>query len=798
MAQVWKRGGMLKNYLRIAFRNLLKQKGFSFINITGLALGLACSLMIMLWVRDERGIDAFHKNGKDLYFVYERNYMGGKVDSWYWTQGPLAKELKKDFPEIKAGTPLSWPRTRNFAAGEKVLKEDGFCADVDFFSMFSYPILEGSARDALNSPTSIAISKKMATDLFGSPAAAIGKTIRYENKKDFSVKAVFDDMAARVSTSFDYIIPWSAYVEEEQWANDWGSVDPRTVIQLRADANPQQVKEKMKNLLNKMQTERNDVMKIELDLQKYDEYYLHNEFQNGYLAGGRIQFVRLFSLVALFILVIACINFMSLTTAQSVKRAREIGVRKVMGAERKLLIRQFIGEAILITFVAMVFALVLTAIGLPAFNQLTGKQIIIPFSQISFWLVLLGLCLLTGIFSGSYPAIFLSSFNPVQVLKGTVKSTGGAVLFRKGLVVFQFFLSIVLIISTILISRQVNFIRQADIGYNRENLLYIPIEGELGKKLDVFNTTAAKIPGVMSISALTEAPTQMENGSLSVGWTGKDPKQIVRFIHDGISPGFFQTMKMKLVEGTPFPNDGSFDSLGCILNETAVKLMGYKDPIGKPVFMGNMKMNIRGVVKDFHFHSLHDRIIPLLLHMGKSEWFSTILVRVDGTKTRTAIADLKKLCGELNPAFPFSYKFSDEEYEKLYKSDEVTGNLSVIFAVLAIIISCLGLFGLSIFTASQRVKEMGVRKVLGASVPSLFLLLSNEFLLLVGIAFAISVPAGWWAMDRWLSGYAYRISIPWWIFAIAGVIAMAIALTTVCYQALKSARTNPVKSLRSE
>ena len=789
---------MIKNYFKIAFRNLWKNKGFSAINITGLAMGMACSLLILLWVKDERGVDAFHQNGKDLYYVYERNTLGGKIESWYWTQGPLAEELKKEIPEIKAATPVEWTNTNTFSVKDKILKEDGISAGPDFFSMFSFPLLEGRAINALSSPTSIAISRKMAGDFFGTPAAAIGKTIRYENKKDFTVSAVFEDYPSAAADRYNFIISWSAYLEDNGWAKDWESVDTRTCVLLRPDANPTLVENKMKFILDKFNTELKGSNRIELGLQKYDEQYLHSEFKNGYPSGGRIEYVRLFSLVAIFILLIACINFMNLTTARSVKRAKEIGVRKVMGALRGLLIRQFIGEAVLMALISMILALVMASLALPAFNHLTGKEIAVPFKAFSFWISILALTLVTGLFSGSYPAFFLSAFNPIQVLKGTLKSGTRAVWFRKGLVVFQFVLSIVLIISTILISRQIHFVQTASLGYNRQNLLYIPIEGKLGDKLDVFNAEARKLPGVVNVSELSEAPTVMNNGTLSIGWQGKDPNMHVRFIHDAIGRDFMQTMKIQLIAGTDFPSDGSFDSLGLIVNETAVALMGYKDPVGKPVSNGDWQAHIRGVVKDFHFRSLHDPILPLVLAMGKNNWYSTILIRTEAGKTKIALDGLNILCKELNPAFPFSYKFSDEEYAKLYKSDEVIGSLSVIFAGLAIIISCLGLMGLSIFTATQRMKEIGVRKVLGASVASLFTLLSKEFLGLVGIAFAIAVPLGWWAMNQWLTNFTYRAPVPWWVFGVAGITAMLIALVTVCIQSLKSANANPVMSLRSE
>jgi putative ABC transport system permease protein len=789
---------MIRNYLKTTLRNLWNNKGFSAINISGLALGMTCSLLILLWVQDEKGVDAFHQNGKNLYYIYERNNLGGKVESWYWTQGPLAEELKKEIPEIKNSSPVSWPSLNTFSVGEKILKQDGYSAGADFFRMFSYPLLEGRAIDALGTPNSIAISRKMANDFFGRPASAMGKTIRYENKKDFTVKAVFEDMSSRVADKCNYIISWSAYLEDNLWAKDWEAVDPRTVIELRGDANPLLVESRMKFILDKFNTELKGSNRIELYLQRFDQRYLHSEFKNGYPVEGRIQYVQLFSLVAIFILVIACINFMNLTTARSVKRAREIGVRKVMGALRILLIRQFIVEAILMAVISMILALILTRLALPAFNQLTSKEIVIPFSNLNFCLAIIGLTILTGIFSGSYPAFFLSGFRPIEVLKGTLKSGPRAVLFRKGLVIFQFTLSIILIISTILISRQIYFVQSASTGYNRENLLYIPIEGTLLQKLDVFKAEAYKLPGVKNITELTEAPTEMNNGTLSIGWEGRDPNEHIRFIHDAIGPDFMKTMDLKMAAGRSFPSDGTYDSLGVIVNETAASLMGYKNPIGKPVFSGSYRSTIIGVVKDFHFKSLHDPIEPLVLFMGKGDYYATIIIRTTQGQTKKALTGLEQLCKTLNPAFPFSYKFSDEEYEKLYKSDQVIGRLSVVFAVLAVVISCLGLLGLSIFTATQRAKEIGVRKVLGAGIGSLFLLLSREFLVLVGFSFLIAAPLGWWAMDHWLQNFAYHTAIPWWVPGLAGLLAFLIALATICVQALQSANANPVKSLRSE
>lgn len=810
---------MLKNYLLTALRNLRKQRGFAAINLTGLALGMACSLLILLWVQDERGVDGFHAKGSRLFYVYERNHMGGKIQSWHWTQGPLAVELKKDIPEVEGATAIASSYTGVFSVGEKKLKKEGFAAGPDFFSMFSFPILEGDGRAALSAPDGIAISRRMAIELFGSVNAAIGRAIHYNDKKELAVRAVYEDFGPRVSTPGEFVAAWAGYLEDgNDWAKGFGAVDNSTCILLKTGANAAAAEAKMRNLLDKFPTE-NKKIKIELCLQRFGDRYLHSDFDSaGVPVSGRIAYVRLFGLIALFILVIACINFMNLTTARSVKRAKEIGVRKVLGAVRGLLIRQFIGEAILMASISAVLALVLVGMALPAFNLLTGKAIVLPTGAPGFWLSLAGITLLTGLLSGSYPAFYLSGLNAIRVLKGTEgirwfrtrtergtklrrsslpSGTRGDALFRKGLVVFQFTLSIVLILATIIITQQIQYMHNARLGYDRENLVYLPIEGEMGKKLEVLQAEAAKLPGVARLTVCSgDNPTSMQSGTLGMSWTGKDPNESVRFIRTNTGRDFLKTMKIELVEGRDFSPEYLTDSNAVILNETAVKLMGYKDPIGKTVKMYDYPLHIVGVVRDFHFQSLHDAILPLVLL--NSKWYSMVVVRTQPGQTRVALAGLEKLYRQLNPAFPFSYQFADAEYAALYKSEEVTGRLSILFALLAISISCLGLLGLSLFTAEQRVREIGIRKVLGASVPSLFGLLSRGFLGLVGISYLVAAPLGWWAMHRWLAGFAYRTDISGWTFAVAGLLAVLVALVTVGWHTLRAAGANPVKSLRSE
>jgi len=790
---------MLRNYLFIALRNLWKHKSFSAINLIGLALGIACTLLILLWVQDEKSVDAFHSNSDRLYYVYERNYMGGKLQPWYWTQGPLWEQLKKEFPEVEQATAISWSGTNTFSVGEKALKESGFSAGSDFFTMFSHPLLEGSARQALNTPNSLAISRKMAIDFFGSPSAAIGKTIRYENRKDFTISAVFEDMGDHVADKASFIMSWMAYIEDgNDWAKRWQSVDPRTVILLRPGANAAALEKKMTHLLDRFETEQKNI-RIELALQRFSDYYLRSEFRDGAPSTGKIEYVQLFSIVALFILLIACINFMNLTTARSVRRAKEIGVRKVMGALRSRLIRQFIGEAILMAFLSVLLALAIVILLLPLFNQITGKHLVLPVASPIFWLGLTALIGFTGLLSGSYPAFYLSAFNPIRVLKAALPSGArGDARFRQGLVVFQFVLSIVLILSTFLISRQINYLQTARLGYDRENLIYVPLDGDLRPKQDVFAASVRNMPGIQDLTLMSDNPTTLNSGTLSMRWPGKDPNVSTRFIHAGIGPDFMKVMKIRMVAGRDFSADFPTDSSGVIINETAASLMGLRsDPIGKTIYSGDYPLHIIGVVKDFHFQSLHETILPLVL-FGQKKNFGMALIRTLPGKTPVALAGLADLCKRLNPAFPFTYIFSDQEYANLYTGEAIIGRLSVIFAALAIFISCLGLLGLSMFTAEQRIKEIGIRKVLGASVPALFALLSRSFLGLVGIAFVIAAPLGWWAMHVWLQGYAYRTNMPWWTFAAAGALAAAIALATVFWQSMTAARANPIRSLRSE
>ena len=800
VVEIVKSPSMLKSYFKIAWRSLIRNKKFSAINICGLALGMTCSLLILLWVQDERRVDGFHANGRQLYQVYERYYNDGKVYADYPTQGLLADELKRVIPEVQYASAMddASPGTGNtLEAGEKIIKMNGSFAGADFFRMFSFPLLQGQTATALAAPNTIALSRKAAEYFFGSPEKAIGNTIRFDNAEVLKVSAVFENTPANSSLQFDFLRTWIDYVKHNDWVHNWGNTNPASFVQLTPDADPARVEAKIKDFLYRY-TAKSSGFRTELGLQSFPEKYLHSAFKDGKIDGGRIEYVRLFTLVAVFILLIACINFMNLATAQSAKRAREVGLRKVIGAVRSSLIGQFIGEAMLLTFLSVLVALTLAHFLLPAFDALTGKQLSLPMGQPVFWAALLGLLVVTGFVAGSYPAFFLSSLNPVTVLKGGLKFSWRSAFFRKGLVVFQFSLSIILIVATIVIYRQTNYIQTKNIGYDRENLVYIPLEGDLVKNYELFKQEADGLSSIAAVSKMRNSPTIIQHHTGSISWPGKDPNLALSFADGVVGYDFVKTMQLQLKEGRDFSKAFGADSTSYLLNETAVGRIGLQDPIGKTVIWGKHAGKVIGVIKDFHFNSLHQTIDPLIVRLDEDWSWGTILVRTRAGKTREAMAGLEKICKELNPKFPFSYQFSDEEFAKLYKSEEIVSKLSNCFAFLAIFISCLGLFGLATFTAAQRTKEIGVRKVLGATVPSIVAMLSGDFLKIVFLALLIAFPIAWLAMRNWLQHFAYKIDIGWWVFALAGLATVCIAIVTVGYQTLKAALVNPVESLRNE
>ncbi len=806
---------MIANYLTIAWRNITRHKGYAAINILGLALGMTCCLFIFLWVRDEKSIDNFHADGDNLYAVYETTTANGKTGGDYnmpvrAAQGYFhptflldgAKEAVPDiagFSYYATGYDLPWGYAETLRYGDKMVKLNGSRAGEDFFRMFSYPLIAGTPATALQNISDIALSRKAAVIFFGSPAAAMGKTIRFENTRDFTVSAVFEDMPRQSSLQFDFLVNFELH---KKGLVNWSSGNYQTFIRLSPGANAAAVTAGLNHMLQTRMGD-NDGVKVRLSLQRYGDLYLHSTFVNGKPVTGRIEYVRIFSGVAIFILLIACINFMNLATARSVRRAKEVGLRKVVGSARGHLIGQFLGESLLFALLAMLLSVLLAWLFLPAFNQFTGKTISFPFSELSFWGSMAGIVLLTGLVAGSYPALYLSALRPVAVLKGVFRHTSGAVWLRKSLTVFQFVLSIILMIATIVILRQTDYVQHANLGYNRENLLYIRVEGDLTKidKYELLKHEALTMPGISMVDRSSETPHAMNfvANPDAINWEGKIKDERIGFKPASVGFDFVKLMDLTIVEGRDFSPQNPTDSTdGFLVNEEAVRQMGMKQPLGKWVSAWSKKGHIIGVLKDYHTQSFREAILPVIVDVKEWQDFGVIMIRTKPGQTTQAIASLAKVYKDVNPNYAFAWEFVDEQYKQLYSSEMLISRLSTLFATLAIIISCLGLLGLVMFSAEQRTREIGIRKVLGASIGQIVNLFSKDFLPLILLAFLIAGPLGWYAMNAWLHDFAYRIDISWWIFGLAGFVAFLIAMLTVAYQAIRAARANPVSSLRAE
>ena len=787
---------MIKNYFKTAWRNLLNNKTFSLINIFGLALGMTCSLVIMLWLKDEYNRDRFHQNDKRLCRVMENQYFSGSISTFESTPGIFAENIVKDIPEIQLASQMLWEEEPLFTVNNTFDKEKGRYVQKDFLKMFSYKLAKGNAASALDRPDGVVISKKMAEKYFKG-TDPIGKMMKVDSRDNVMVTGVLEEIPELSSLKFDFLMSYDLWFKRNDWAKDWGNNGPRCYVLLAANTSIDKVNAKIKNYLKTKNKESN----IELFLQNYGESYLYSNWDNGKQNGGRIDYVRIFSVVAVIILLIACINFMNLATARSLKRAREIGVRKVVGAGKRQLIAQFIGESLFVSFLALCLTLLIVALLLPAFNTLTEKHLSINFADPSFLLLLLGLTLGTGIISGSYPALFMSSLKPIIILKGVLKFKSGAAYFRKALVVFQFALSIILILGMIVIYRQIDFIHNKNLGFAKEDLLYIPIEGELQKTYPAFKDELLRQTGIKSVSSSQSSPLEVGSSTQGVRWPGKDTTKMILFSNNPITYDYIKTMGIQLVDGRDFDPSYGLDSNNYLVNEAAAGKIGYKEPVGKELTMWGDKGTIVGLMKDYHYNSLHVPIEPLILRLFKKSWNSywgNVIIRTEKGKTKQAITSMEKIYKQFNPGFPFKYYFTDDEIAKNYKAENTVSKLSKYFAFLAIFISCLGLFGLVTFTAEQKTKEISIRRVLGASVPGIIRMLSKEFLKLVLIAALIAFPVAWWVMYKWLNDFAYRVEIGWWIFPVAGVAAILIALLPISFQSIKAAVANPVKSLRTE
>ncbi|WP_161889104.1 ABC transporter permease [Pontibacter russatus] len=787
---------MLKNNLKMAWRNLMRHKLFSLINISGLALGLTCSILIMLWVRDELSFDRFHAKGDQLYRVMEVQHYPGADDLMIdATPGPLAEALEQEIPEvIHAVRSTTWEWKQLFAHNDKVLKVNGRYTDPEFFEVFSFPLLYGDSTQVLQQPHSVVISETVARQFFDSPEEAMGKMFKVDNSKSYKVTGVMQDVPKNSSMQFDYVMPVDDWINSpgNDWLKEWGSNALRTFLLLQPGTDIAALNEKVKPIIMNHSKD----SETEVFVQAVSDMYLHGDFRNGKVGGGRIENVRLFSVVAVFILVIACINFMNLATARSAKRAKEVGVRKAIGASKPALVRQFLVESMLVSFLALFLSLNLAGMLLPQFNDLTGKFIKLDLMNPELMLLLLGVAVLTGLFSGSYPAFFLSSFKPAVVLKGTVRLGNRVAVFRKGLVVFQFILSALLIISTLVVYLQLHYIRTKNIGMDRENLVYMPLEGELRSRYEIVKRELEDVPGIMAVSSANQNPLMVGNSTGGINWKGKDPAADILFSVMTVDYDFLETMGIEIKEGRDFSREYGTDTAAFLVNEEAARLMQLEEPVGEWLEWGN-RGHIIGVMKDFHTRSMHSTMQPLILRLLPEDQ-NLVFARVAPGKTTEALAAIEQILKRHNPAYPFEYHFLDDDFEMMYRSEAIISKLTNYFAGIAIFISCLGLFGLALFTAEQRTKEIGVRKVLGASVSGIVFMLSKDFLKLVLIANLIALPLGWYLMGGWLNDFADRTELSWWIFAVAFVSTVIIATLTLSFHAIRTAVANPVTSLRTE
>ena len=789
---------MIKNFLKTAHRNLIRNKGFSFINISGLAIGMASAMLILLWVQNELSYDSFYKNNDRLYQAWSKGKGNDGISTSSITPKILGPALKQEYPEIEKATRVGWDEAILFTVGEKKINITGMAVDPDFLTMFTFPFVNGNVNTALNNPTDIVITQKLSKELFGNEDG-MGKTVNLDNKYNFTVSGVMKNLPNNTQFDFEYLLPWSYLRNTHEDDSSWDSNSTHNYLLLKPHTDVAALNAKIENIIIK------HVGAGETTSQPFlypvSKLHLYSSFKNGVPSGGKIETVKVFVLIAAFILLIACINFMNMSTARSEKRAKEVGIRKVAGALKTSLVTQFLGESILISFLSGVLALMIVQLCLPAFNTLTTKQLNIEYGNIYFWLLFTGFILFTGMIAGSYPAFFLSSFGPVSVLKGTFKKAHALVTPRKILVVLQFTFAIVLIICTIIIERQIQYAQERETGYNKNNIVYTFLSGDIRKNYELLKNDLID-KGIATSVSKTSAPLTEGWSSGGADWPGKDPNDKTEFNFFDTDGGLVKTAGLQLVQGRDIDiKTYPTDSTAVVLNETAVRVMGMKHPIGQVFNRGawDTVWHVVGVVKDFILQSPYDPIKPIIIQGPRASWFNLLHVRFNSANsTAQNLAGMEKVFKQYNPQYPFEYHFIDKQYEKKFSDEQTTATLTVFFAGLTIFISCLGLFGLATYMAENRIKEIGVRKVLGASVQSIATLLSKDFVKLVIISIVIASPVAWWAMNKWLEGYDYHIKISWLIFIEAGLLAIVIALATVSFQAIKAAIANPVKSLRSE
>jgi hypothetical protein len=793
---------MLKNYWKIAFRNLVRNKFSSAINIGGLAIGMSVALLIGLWLFNELSFDKSIPNHDRIAAVLQNQNLSGGIQTWWGEAKQLAPALRKDYgSRFRHVVTFAGPTQRNIDYEDKKLKPSGVFTDPEIIDMLHLHLLRGNDK-ALQDPASILLSASMAKSLFGT-ADPVGKIIKLNHKEPLKVTGVYDDLPDNSSFSGMKWIVDFAYLESSDpniarlgWGNSWFS----TYVEVNDKADMAADSRAIKDV--KYQYSEGDRrFKPELFLHPLDSWHLHSDFQNGVVAGGRIQYVRLFALIGLFVLLLACINFMNLSTARSEKRAMEVGIRKAIGSLRGQLIRQFFSESLLVALLSFVLAIFFAKGLLPFFNEVAGKKMSLPLDQPLFWLAGVGFVLVTGLLAGSYPALYLSSFRPAKVLKGTFRVGRLASIPRKALVVVQFTVSIILIIGTLSVYHQIQYVKDRPVGYSREGLVMASIQSDnIRQHFDALSRELKETGFVGEVAASESAPTNTYVNNMGFKWRGKDPSLQESFTTDAVDVDFGVVTGWQIREGRDFSKAFATDSTAMIINETAAKYMGLPHPVGEGITWGDDgHYTIIGVVKDMIMQTPYEPVRPMLFYMGSSSRRNTLNIRLRPQACMTtALAAIGAVYKKYDPENPFEYRFADQEYARKFGDEERIGKLAGFFTVLAIFISCLGLLGLSAFVAEQRTREIGLRKVLGASVFHLWNLLSREFVVLVGLSLLIGGPVAAWIMKGWLGNYQYHAGLSWWIFAAAALGAVGLTLLTVSFQTIRAALANPVKSLRAE
>lgn len=790
---------MIRNYIKITFRNIKRHKGYSFINIAGLSMGMACCLLILLWVQDETGFEKFHDNADRIYRINIIDNLSSQSIYAGITPPAAGPYLKDNYPEVENATRILGTGLWKLQRGGQTFTEYGWFVDPSFFEIFTFPFVKGQSDASLSDPLSMVLPKGMAHKIFGNEDP-VGKSLTVNDKYAITVTGVIENAPKNsMFADMNFLVPTELSRRSGVNLEAWGSIMYSTYVRLRKDADAAELNKKISSIYKEQYPQ---LDKVTLYLQPLLDIHLHSEnIVVGMGGGGNIRYVYIFSALAVFILLLACINFMNLSTARSEKKAREVGVRKVVGAVKSDLVMQFFGESLFLTVLALSIALALVFLFLPAFSSMTAKSLALGDMDLSFILGIGFVTLFTGLISGSYPAFFLSSFQPVKVLRSAAgkASSGGSKHLRRVLVVFQFSISVILLVCTFTVMAQMSFIKNRDLGYDKEQVIYLRLRGEIYSNYSSFKDELLRNPEIVSVSLISDLPTNIVNVNVGFDWEGKDPEDPGRLNVLYVDDSFLKTFTMSMVKGRAFSEDFPTDEFNFILNEAALKKTGFSSPIGKKFSLDKRQGEIIGIVKNFHFRSLHSEISPLVLMIVPSE-YNFICIKTDSEKQALpgTIDFIQGTWESFAPDYDFDYGFLDEQFDSMYRSEQRLKKIFHSFTSLAIFISCLGLLGLAAFLAERRTKEIGIRKILGASRRSIIKLLSGEFALLLIISNVLAWPFAYYSMSKWLQSFVYRIQVSVWTFILSGLLASSIAFLTVSIQAVRTSNTNPVESLRNE